>query len=169
MEWSPDSNSIGFDCVIDGISEICVLDAENGSLNVLTDSKSLGAQFLDGAIFGSWNEDGSQIAYCSKVSSPQGGFPSTRFMLLNVSDASSIEILDENNDLGVVNYGCPVFQPSAQSILLTAKQDTKYMVFSASLNNPTIRPITDPSIKYDIHEPITVNPTGEYFFANAAK
>lgn len=169
MEWSPDSKLIGFDCLIDGIAEICVLDVENGSLKILTDSKSLGAQFLDGATFGSWNEDGSQIAYCLKVSSPQGGIPVTRFMLLNVSDISFVEIMNEKNELGIVNYGCPVFQPHTKSILFSAKQDTKYMIFSANVDGHDVRRVTDPSIKYDIHDPITVSPTGQYFFANAAK
>lgn len=169
MEWSPDSKSIGFDCLIGSVSEICVMDVENSLLKILTNSKNLGAQFFDGAIFGSWNEDGSQIVYCLKVSSPQGGIPGTSFMLLNILDGSSTQFLDEKNDIGITNYGCPVFRPRIQSILFTAKQNEKYMIFSANLNDSNIRRITDPSINYDIHEPIVVDPTGKYFFANAAK
>lgn len=170
MEWSPDSKSIGFDCLVDSVSEICVIDVENSSLKILTNSKNLGAQFFDGAIFGSWNEDGSQIVYCLKVSSTQGGIPGTIFMLLNMLDGSSIQFMDEkNDDDGITNYGCPVFQPQTQSILFTAKQNEKYMIFSANLNGSNMRRLTDPLVKYDIHDPIVVNPSGKYFFANAAK
>lgn len=169
MDWSPDSKWIGFDCLIENISEICIMDIENGSLKALTNSRSFGAQFLDGAMFGSWNDDGSQIVYCLKVSSPQGGVPFTRFMLLNTVDNSSIPFMEDRNETGLTNYGCPIFRPFSLSILFTAKKDEKYGIFSAGIDGHNIHPITDLLIKYDIHEPITINPSGEYFFANAAK
>lgn len=169
MEWSPDSKWIGFDCFIDNVSEICIIDAENGSLKTLTDTKKFGAQFLNGATFGSWNDDGSQILYCVKVSGPQGGVPITRFMLLDVLNVSSIQLMDEKNEFGIANYGCPILQPYTQSIFFAAKRDAKYMIFSANIDGSNIRQITSPLIKYDILEPITVSPSGEYFFANSAK
>ena len=169
MEWSPNLEWIGFDCLVNGISEICAVAAANGLLKVLTDAKSLGAQFLDGATFGSWNDDGSKIVYCLQVGNPAGGVPSTRFMLLNIKDSSSIEFIDEKNELGIVNYGCPVLQSHTESILFTAKQDTKYMIFSAGVDGSDIRRVTDPLVKHDIHDPIVISPTEEYFFANSAK
>lgn len=169
MQWSPDLKLIGFDCLANGISEICAVDASSGLLHVFTDSKSLGAQFLDGATFGSWTNDGSKIVYCLKIGNPQGGVPSTRFMLLNIKDSSSVGFMDEKNNLGIVNYGCPVYQSNTQSILFIAKQDSKYMIFSVNSSGDNIKRITDPLIMYDIHDPIVVNPTGEYFFANSAK
>lgn len=169
MEWSPDREWIGFDCLVKGISEICIVNVTNAPLNVLTDAKSLGAQFLDGATFGSWNDDGSKMVYCLKVGNPQGGIPSTRFMLLDIKTSSSIEFMEEKNGLGILNYGCPVYWSNSQSILFTAKEDTKYMIFSASITGEKITRITDSLLSYDIHEPIVVGPTGEYFFANAAK
>jgi Tol biopolymer transport system component len=169
MEWSPDSEWIGFDCLVNGISEICAVNVPNGLLNILTNAKSFGAQFLDGATFGSWNEDGSKIVYCLKVSNSQGGVPSTRFMILNIKDSSSIGFMDEKNNLGIVNYGCPVYQSNTQFILFTAKQHTKYMIFSASITGENITRITDSLLSYDIHDPIVVSPTGEYFLANSAK
>ena len=169
MEWSPDSRWIGFDCIIENISEICIVNVEDGLLKILTDSKSFGAQLFDGAMFGSWNDDGSHIVYCLKVSGPQGGIPFTRFMLLSTIDNSSIQFMDDRSVPAITSYGCPKLSPFAPSILFVAKQDGKYGIFSADIDGHNVIRITSPVIKYDIHEPIIISPSGEYFFANSAK
>lgn len=169
MEWSPDSKWIGFDCLIENISEICIVNMEDGSLKIITDATSFGAQFFDGAMFGSWNDDGSQIVYCLKVSSPQGGVSFTSFMLLSTLDNSSIQFMDDRNETEITNFGCPTLRPFVLSILFVAKQDGKYGIFSSDIDGLNVIRITSPTIKYDIHEPIVISPNGEYFFANSAK
>jgi Tol biopolymer transport system component len=116
MQWSPDGRKIGFDCYPRSISEICVLDIETGHIDILTDSKTLGAIGMDGAYFGGWSWDGLKIGFCLKIAPQTSGRPATSLYWLDVNTREVKMVFDEQ-EIEDALIGCTTLLPNGEKIL----------------------------------------------------
>jgi DNA-binding CsgD family transcriptional regulator len=169
MQWSSDGNQIGFDCYPATTSEICILDIQTGKIEILTNSKELGAIGMDGFYFGGWSQDGSRIGLCLEIAPEQSGRPKTSFYWLDVVTRKVNFVLDEKNMSGSW-LGCPVLVPDGKQMIFDVfPADKSQHLYSINIDGGDLIEI----VPQNAHEqnaylslPIIFNPNGESYIAS---
>jgi DNA-binding CsgD family transcriptional regulator len=169
MQWSPDGERIGFDCYPRSISEICALDIETGHIDILTDSKMLGAIGMDGAYFGGWSQDGSKIGFCLKIAPQVSGRPATSLYWLD-ENTREVKMVFDEQEIQDALIGCTTLLPNGEKILFNVLlPDKSQHLYSVEIDGGNLKEILLSETKDQdayLAPPIVFSPDNTSYYVN---
>lgn len=169
MAWSADGTNIGFGCYSNTTFhlELCLLNVQNGERQELTNFMQLGIQSdmaTDGVTMGNWSEDGSKIAYITRVLPEASGHARGIIQVYNTIDGSIDTILDETKVQGLTRFANPSISPDGSTLLFSAKSGDTHAIYRIQSDGSQLKRVTSETSLFDINNPIW-SPDGNYFVA----
>ena len=164
MGWSPDGSMIVLTCATPShpTSEICLVNATNGDVRTVTNSKELGiSNPYDFVGFESWNHEGSAIAFTLNRTPPYGGEEKNDIYFLDLITGKINLIVTSETQSNILSIGWLSIAPDDKTILFHGKINGNFQIFQINIDGSGLRQITDET-GYDVTNPVW-NPNGTLF------
>ncbi len=156
--WSPDGSRIGFNCNMDFLAKICVINADRTDLRIFGENNE--NQRLN---FDNWSQDGNIITFTSYSFPPSGGRGIGTIQILNLNTNEISSVLDETMLDKIQAIGNSSLSFDNSQIYFLGTQNEIFSVFSINLQTQDIQLIENEN--YDLSNPVW-SPDGQFFFVH---